>query len=173
MTSAGGCYYAAMPISQEIAERKARLDAELSEADRKAYGLAKSAYLWSQFLFILALCCSVAAVVSGVFFNNISPKIPGGIAALPPLIAFVAINLKLEARSSWHYRKSYAMAALRSRLRFQLPEDTTAEHISAIAQDRDDVIDQMELEWDQTITVNWGEMLKQQPKISKRRSNEP
>jgi hypothetical protein len=172
MTSASGCYYAAMPSSHEIAERKARLDAELSEADRKAYGLAKSAYLWSQFLFILALCCSVAAVVSGVFFD-ISPKIVGGIAALPPLIAFVAINLKLEARSSWHYRKSYAMAALRSRLRFQLPEDPTAEHISAIAQDRDNVIDQMESEWDQTITVNWGEMLKQQPKISKHRSNEP
>jgi hypothetical protein len=140
--------------------RKTALVNELEAARRKAYGNAKSAYLWSQFLFILALGFSVAAAVSGVFFD-VSAKIVGGIAALPPLIGFVAVNLKLEGRSSWHYRKSYGMDALRSRLLYQLPEEPTVDNIAAIAEARDKLNDEMQDEWERTITVSWGEMLKQ------------
>lgn len=159
-----------MPLSQEVIERVSKLDSELKASSAKAYGLARSAYLWSQFLFILALCCSVAAAICGIVFN-ISPKIVGGIAALPPLIAFIAINVKLEARSSWHYRKSYALDALHSRLIYQLPENPTVDNVAAIARDRDKVITDMEREWDQTITVSWGEMLKQRPATSAHQSS--
>src|SRR5271169_1735159 len=115
-----------MAISPELTARKASLVSELEAANRRAHGNGKSAYIWSQFLFMLALGCSVAAAISGLFFY-VSAKIVGGIAALPPLIAFVAVNLKLEARSRWHYKKSYGMDALRSRLVYQLPEEPTVD----------------------------------------------
>ena len=148
-----------MTTSLELTSRKMTLVNELQAAVRKAHGNARSAYLWSQFLFMLALGCSVAAVISGLFFP-ISAKIVGGIAALPPLIAFIAVNLKLEARSRWHYKKSYGMDALRSRLLYQLPEEPTVDNIAAIAEARDKLNAAMEEEWQTTMIVNWGEMLR-------------
>src|ERR1700675_1815415 len=123
-----------MPTSDAITKRINDLDAELLAVAAREKSLAKSAYLWSQGLFIAALLCSVAAAICGLFFN-ISGKIVGGIATLPPIIAFVATNLKLEARSSWHYKKYYVLQALHSRLVFQLPENPTADNVSSIAID--------------------------------------
>jgi hypothetical protein len=53
------------------------------------------------------------------------------------------------------------MDALRSRLSYQLPEEPTVDNIAAIAKARDNLNDQMQQEWERTITVSWGEMLKQ------------
>ncbi len=104
---------------------------------------------------ILALACSLAAAVGGIFFD-VSAKIVGGIALLPPLIAYVAVNLNLEPRSSWHYRKADAFRALHSRLMYQLPEIPTIENISEIAKDRDKVGKDMRYEWERTLTMNWS-----------------
>jgi hypothetical protein len=147
-----------MAISQEVTARKTALALELEAAKRRAEGNGKSAYLWSQFLFMLALACSVAAAITGLF-STVSAKIVGGIAALPPIIAFVATNLKLEARSRWHYKKSYGMDALRSRLLYQLPEEPTTDNISAIALDRDKLNALMEIEW-QPLQSDFGGLLK-------------
>jgi len=161
-----------MPVSEQIAYRINLLDSELVKERDKAYGLAKSAYLWSQFLFTAAILCSVAAAICGLFFN-LSGKAVGGIAALPAILAFIAVNLKLEARASWHYRRAYEMNELHSRLLYQLPETPTADNVAAIAKDRDTVINKMHDEWDKTITVNWAEMLKQRQSLPKPQSNEP
>ena len=160
-----------MTISEEVKERRNNLKGELTEASRREFILAKSAYIWSQGLFILALLCSVAAVAIGLFLN-VSAKVVSGIAALPPLIAFVAVNLKLEARSSWHYRKGYAIDELHSRLMYRLPEAPTVDNVDGIARARDQLVSEMEREWDRTITVSWGEMLKQRPSAAAPQSSE-
>lgn len=149
-----------MPISDALAHRINELDSEMMAVAAKERGLATSAYLWSQGLFILALVCSVAAAVCGIFFD-VSAKVVGGIAALPPLIHFCASNLKLDARFGWHYRKYYAMVALHSRLRFQLPEEPTADNVAAIAKDRDHIVEVLEDDWKKTAATSYGEILRQ------------
>jgi hypothetical protein len=146
--------------SSEATERRALLDSELTVWRDKERSLARSGYLWSQGLFILALLCSVGAAVAGLFFNLPGHTV-GGIAALPPLIAFIATNLKLEARSDWHYRKSYLFDTLHSRLMYQLPAAPTVDNIAAIAHDRDTMVDQMEAEWKKTSAISWTEMLRE------------
>ena len=146
----------------EVSARKSAFAQELNTDSQKYFGLAKSAYLWLQGLFILALCCSVVAAICGLFFE-VSGRIVGGIAALPPIIAFVAVDLKLQARSNWHYRKAYALSALRSRLLYQLPAEPTVDNIAAIAKARDDSNDAMEKEWQETMGTNFVDMLKQRP----------
>jgi predicted component of type VI protein secretion system len=149
-----------MPISPEVVKRKEELASELILTAQREHRLARSAYLWSQALFVLALCCSVAATICGVFFS-VSGKITGGIAALPPLIAFLAINLKLDGRASWHYRKAGALRRLHSRLTFQQPEELSVNHIAAVADARDNLVDEMQAEWDRTLTSNFNEIMKQ------------
>lgn len=149
-----------MPISPEVAKRIAALTQELDEGIHRTWAKARNAYIWSQALVIMALLCSVAAAVSGIFFL-VPAKIVGGIAALPPLIAYVAANLKLETRSSWHYRKVNGLSALRSRLLYQLPEEPSADNVAAVASDLNKLDEGMQEEWEKTVTVNWTEILKQ------------
>jgi hypothetical protein len=149
-----------MPVSEEVQSRKNSLLGELETAVRKAHSNGKSAYLWSQFLFICALSCSVIAAAVGLFANNVSAKTVGGIAALPPLIAFIGANLKLESRSRWHYEKEYVMDALRSRLRYQLPEQPSVDDIAAIASERDKQNARLEDKWQETNVISWVDLLK-------------
>jgi hypothetical protein len=151
-----------MPPSEEVASRKANLAAELKDTSTRTFNNARRAYLFSQLLFILALGASAGAAVGGVFFN-VSSKVVGGLAALPPLIGFVAINLKLEARSSWHYRKCDAMNELHSQLMYQQPEEPTVENIASVAKRRDEVLKTMRKEWEDKITANWLAMLRHRP----------
>ena len=106
-------------------------------------------------LMVLALGCSVGAAISGIFFN-VSPKIVGGLAALPPLIAFVAVNLKLEGKEAWHYTKQSKLDAIRSRLLYQLPEFPSADNIAAMASLRDEVNGEMQDEWKNNLRMNWN-----------------
>lgn len=148
-----------MPVSDEVRRRRDSLLRELETAVRRAHSNAKRAYLWSQFLFTCALSCSVVAAAIGMF-TNVSSKTVGGIAALPPLIAFIALNLKLESRSRWHYEKEYVMDQLRSRLQYQLPEEPTIDHIAAIASERDQQNARLEREWQETNAISWIDLIK-------------
>lgn len=55
---------------------------------------------------------------------------------MPPLLAFAAINLRLDARASWFRRKEKALDALRRRLRYELPESPDADQIALISRER-------------------------------------
>jgi len=151
-------------FSGELLDRKAKLSAELAAGRERECALGRHAYIWSQCLFTLALLCSVGAAICGLFFNA-SGRVVGGIAALPPLIAFLAVNLKLEERANWHYRKSNIFEALNSRLAYQLPETPTADNIAAIARDRDRAVAEMEVEWERTKSANWSQMLRQKHEL--------
>jgi hypothetical protein len=55
-----------------------------------------------------SLVCSLTAAISGIFFG-VSPKIVGAVATLPPLIAYIAVSLRLELRQNWYFRKAVAL----------------------------------------------------------------
>jgi hypothetical protein len=142
---------------------------ETSEATRRQLDLAKDleaeiAYAKAKAVcnhrislgvMLAALACSVAAAVGGVFCG-VRSQIVGGIALLPPLLAYAAINMKFDGKSSWHYRKVYSLQSLLSRLLYQLPEHPTVDNVAAIAHERDSIHVQMQSEWDRTLAFNWG-----------------
>jgi hypothetical protein len=113
---------------------------------------ATRAYIISQSFLILALGCSVAASVCGVVFQ-LSPRLVGILAAIPPVVAYIATAYRFSARESWYYRKSVALNALRSRLMYQLPEEPTVDNVAAIAAARDKLESGMQREWHDTITM--------------------
>lgn len=109
-----------------------------------------------------ALGCSVAAAVLG-FFTQVPSKVVGGIAVLPALITFVAVNLKFEAKNSWHARLYDGLNTLRSRLMYQHPEVPTLDQVARIALERDELEIKMQAEWDRSLLLNWTGLSSKHP----------
>jgi len=83
----------------EVELRKAALVKELEDEIKKAFRSAKGSHHLSLGLMVLALSCTVISAVGGIFFH-VRSDVVGGVAALSPLIAFIAVNLKLEEKCS-------------------------------------------------------------------------
>lgn len=147
-----------MEPSPEILKRKQDLTNDLDAAIRRAGAHARLNHRLSIALMVAALVCSVAAGVGGVFFE-MSGKKAGGLAVLPPLIAFVAVNLRFESKSSWHYRKKDGLTALRSRLLYQQPESPSADNIASVARDWGELNATAQKEWDRSLSLNWSGLL--------------
>jgi hypothetical protein len=154
-------HFRQMDNLSEVAKRKARLLEELDAEIASALRSGKRTHHFSLALMVLALACSVVAAVGGIFFK-VPADIVGGIAVLSPLIAFVAVNLKLEGKCGWHYRRKDMLWALRSRLLYQLPESPTLENLAAIAADWDKITAEMQAEWEQRLSLNWSGIQGQQ-----------
>ena len=148
-----------METSPELLRRKEKLNKELVDAIDREARLARLDYRSSAALVVIAIGCSVTAAIGGLFFD-MPGKIAGGFAAVTPLVAFIATNVKLDGKSSWHYRKRDALNALRSRLNFQQPESFTADNIASVAADRDKLDAKMQKEFDEHLAFNWNALLR-------------
>lgn len=96
--------------------------------DRKySHLIERSSFL----LMFVALSCSACAAIAGFLFA--SAKIAGCFAIMPPLIAFIAVNLRLGSRLAWHRKRQALAEALRHRLRYQLPEHPSAEDVADVS----------------------------------------
>ncbi len=144
-----------MSLSPELEKRRDRLAEILERHAIRTRRRARWNHRTSMALMVLSVVCSVTAAGLG-FFTSQSSRLVGGIAILTPLIAYVAVNLKLEGKASWHHRKSNALLALSSRLRYELPEEPTAEQIAAVSRSYDALNLRMQREWDATLSFNWS-----------------
>jgi hypothetical protein len=111
-------------------------------------------YWFAVGLMILALASSFVAALLG--FSGTNPHIVGGIALVPGTAALLATTLKFEAKSHWHYRKLYALQALSDRLEFEMPQEITFEHISAISKERRELISSLNEEWEKSLSLSWS-----------------
>jgi hypothetical protein len=145
----------------EVIGRKRALTQELDGQIAYSENKAICNHWISLILMLVALGCSVTAAIIGIFLS-VSSKIVGGIALLPPLIAYGVVNMKFDGKSSWHYRKSKMLSSLRSRLLYQQPEAPTVDNIAAIARERDELDLKMQAEWDKTLVFNWSGMSNRQ-----------
>jgi hypothetical protein len=141
-------------MENESISRKLALHAELKERCRNELLWARWNHGMSLLFMGVALGCGVLAGVLG-FFTTVSSKVVGGIAVIPTLTAYVAVNLKFELKNSWHARLYDGLNTLRSRLMYQLPEVPTLEQVARIASDRDELEIKMQAEWDRSLLVNW------------------
>lgn len=144
-----------MAPSPEVSTQIGKLESELVRHSRGTQAKARLNHRVALGLMLLALACSVAAGVLGVFFEK-SSKLVGGLAILPPLIAFVGTNMKFEGKSSWHYRKTNALEALRLRLLYQLPDPPKSADVGSIAKEYSELNERMQREWDDTLNFNWS-----------------
>jgi hypothetical protein len=144
-----------MEPSHEVLARKKALLKELETDIAASYRYANMHHQISGCLMLVALGCSVGAFVGGVW-GRVDGKTLGGLAGLSPLIAFLAVNLKLEAKSSWYFRINDAFSSLRSRLEYQIPEIPTVEDVAMIAKDRENVKSAMQKEWDRGLAFDWS-----------------
>ena len=136
-----------MEGSSELIQRQEKLKGELLVTIAGESKLAHVNHRLSICLMVIALGCSVAAGAIG-FFTNASSKVVGGLAVIPALIAFVAVNLKLEDKSSWHYRKRDELRALVSRLDYPQTELLSSDNIATISNCRNELNAKMQAEWD-------------------------
>ena len=79
---------------------------------------------WSHWLNVSFMVMTVAATVFAVVWGiqNHSGKSTAIAALIPGAIALLAGNLKFEARCNWHYKRYYALEALRRRLELKLAQ---------------------------------------------------
>ena len=144
-----------MSVSPEIQNRRDELLKELDEGIRHAAVRAKVNYWIAICLMLGALVSSAGAGIGGILLGW-SAKLTGGLALLPGILALFATTLRFEGKSNWQYRKMYALAALKSRLRLQLPETPSADNIASIAKDRDELTVRMQKEWDKEFALSWS-----------------
>ncbi|MGB6193145.1 MAG: hypothetical protein WBF42_11800 [Terracidiphilus sp.] len=102
----------------------------------------------------------MAAGVMG-FFTNYSAKMVGGFAVLPTLIAFIAVNLKCEAKNSWHARRADGLERLRSQLIYEQPEEPTLTQVALVAKGKTELEAKMQKEWDDRLVLNWNGFARQ------------
>lgn len=154
--------YTMIAMSTEAIRRRDALVRELESDIWRELWLARSCH-WGSLLFLFSLLA--ASVLAGAlgFFTNTPSKTIGGIAILPPLIAYVAVNVKLEAKNSWHARMVDGLRRFRSRLVYELPEFPALEQIAEIAKKRQEFEEIMQAEWDKTLLVDWTGILKRHP----------
>jgi hypothetical protein len=145
----------AMTIEPEIQARIRRLTQELDALIKPSGERAMQTHWLTIGFMLIALMCSGLAGIGGI--AGFLPKTLIGILALVPVaVAIAAMTFKPQARSSWHCRKSDALNSLRSRLLYQLPVQPSADNVAAIARARDELIEQMQAEWDKEFGFNWA-----------------
>jgi hypothetical protein len=103
---------------------------------------------------VIALGCTVAAGVSGMLLDR--GRWAGGLAVLPPLIAYVAISLKLQGKAQWHRRMEGQLRALKSRLKYELSEFPTADQIAAISKSQREMEESMREDWKKHLGFEWA-----------------
>lgn len=147
-----------MESSPEIVARKKALQSDLENVIERSFKKARGNYRLSLGLMSVALGCSVAAGIFGVFARM--PRIAGGLALVPPLIAYVVANLKVDGKSRWHYRRIVALHALRSRLLYELPESPGVDDIAAVSSSWTTLNEKTQKEWDDNLALDWSGLSK-------------
>jgi hypothetical protein len=143
-----------MATDPEIRDRIQHLAQELNDGIKPSDERATQTHWIAIGLMSVALACSALAGLGGI--AGFLPKaLIGILAVVPGAVAIAATSFKFQARSSWHYRKSDALNALRSRLLYQLPVQPSADNVASIAKARDELIEQMQAGWDKEFVFNW------------------
>lgn len=102
-------------------------------------------------LLILTLLFNTGASIAG--FLNADPAVVGILALVPGLLTLTASELKLQARSHWHYRKRGRLQDLLTSIEFQTPDQPSAEKIHGLAEQFKVINNSMELEWEENLSL--------------------
>jgi hypothetical protein len=141
-------------MSLEIESRRDLLAQELEQEIQRTGPKAIANYWIAVVLMLLTVLSSVVAGIAGIS-KWLGSEVVGVLALVPGAVSLLVSYLKYQAKSSFHYRKLYALQTLKSRLLLQLPEQPTADQIAAIAQERDRLREKMNVEWDDKFSLSW------------------
>ena len=151
-----------MDPEHELARRKKELEAAISKSCNKHRSSATWVRRLSFSLMTTALLCSLcAAIVGFAGKGSNASKWAGGLALFPPALAFIAVNLRLDARTFWHRRKGEALDALMKRLQFELPDSPSADQIAEVSKALTQLNASMEKEYEKFCAFNWNSLMSQ------------
>jgi hypothetical protein len=125
------------------------LDKEIKRKNRHARGM----YFLAHTMMVITVGASAAASLCG--FLGVDSKITGGVAAIPAITVIIAMTFKPEQRANWHYRKRDALAQLKRRLIYELPDSPTADNVAAISKALSELIMVMNEQWVKDLTLSW------------------
>jgi hypothetical protein len=141
----------------ELSEIQKRINSLRSELERLSSNhnrLGLSDHWISVGLMVITLTASIGAGIGGIFLN-FSSQATGGLALLPGLMAIVASNLKFQAKSNWHFRKTEAIDGLLHKLMYELPIDPTAQDVATVSSALTKTKQDFLKEWEKAFQHNW------------------
>lgn len=130
-----------------------RNEIEKASADRRQSG--RSNYYAAYTLLVLTIASSAAAGIAS--FLNQSPDLVGVLAFVPGVLTLAMSQLKLQARSNWHYQKSHLLKDLLNKIKYQTPSNPSSEHLVALASEFSRINLTMQTQWVATLGLDMGE----------------
>ena len=132
-------------------DRLDKLKAQVVDLMKQRRASGRLNYVAAYTLVVLTLLFNAGASIAG--FLDARPAVVGILALIPGLLTLAASELKLQARSHWHYRKRGRLQELLSTIEFQTPEPPSAAQVHELAELFKVINSSMELEWEQTLSL--------------------
>lgn len=155
-----------MPYAPDLKNRIEGLTRDLQSAITHSGNRAKLNHWTTIILMLVALLSSAAAGLGGIFFH-FDPKLTGGLALIPGILALLATTMKFQGKANWHYRRQYALLALKQKLLYELPETPTSDDIAAISRSWSELGQKMQEEWERAFSLSLDSVPKASPGVEK------
>jgi hypothetical protein len=144
-----------------IDQKLKKLLEELEQVGKRQLTLARWSHWLNVSAMVLTLLTTGAAVAYGLY-PGAQAKYTAGLALVPGGIALLASTLKFQQKCDWHYRRYNGLMALVRAIKFELPEQPTQEHITAISRAFGQLEVDMENMWEQNVSFKWTRFLKEE-----------
>jgi hypothetical protein len=144
-----------------IDQKLKKLLEELEQASNRQLALARWSHWLNVSAMVLTMLTTGAAVAYGLY-PDAKAKYTAGLALVPGGIALLASTLKFQQKCDWHYRRYNGLMALVRAIKFELPEQPTQEHITAISKALSQLEVDMENMWEQNVSFEWTRFLKEE-----------
>jgi hypothetical protein len=138
-------------------QRAKELHDELFRTSNKHRLLANLYRNCSMLLMAAAVASAAASAIAGFKFG--SAAWAGGLSLVGPSLAVIATGLKLDPRASWYRKKEQALAGLRRRLRYEMPEYPDADQIALISRERTSLEQKLQKDFEKTCLYRWEPFL--------------
>jgi hypothetical protein len=139
-------------MAEDNRERMLNLRREVEELSAAGRRWGKRNYLAAYAVVILTVVSSGAAGAAA--FLDQDPGLVGVLALMPGLLTLAATQLKLQARSNWHFKKRSFLNRLLAKIKYQTRDNPSAEELASLAEEFSRIEVEMEAEWQQKLNFD-------------------
>jgi|ERR1051325_11326166 hypothetical protein len=133
-------------MTQDNKDALAGLRRDVEQARAASYRWGRGNYVAAYAVVVLSVFFSGAASVAASASNW--RGIAAALALIPGLLAVAATQLKLQARSNWHYRKHSRLRSLLSRINYETPSNPSTEELVALANEYERIQAELDAQWE-------------------------
>lgn len=148
-----------MALTAELQRKIDTLQNDLNYSISCYSRLARLHYRVSLVLSYATVLSSLGAGAGGILLH-LDGQTTGVLALLPVILATFAMNLKLQEKGNWHYRKKDALNAFSRLLRFKMKEDEAEKTLDEIIDAWNELDRTMDAQWEKEFAFPWTNYLK-------------